>query len=433
MEMVSNRGRPGHAKTCATSEDFCSEVYSQIQLQCLSTSIHQHVMSSAIDAIDQPIDTAINIKLQCVASTSAIFHTPVPSTRNGGLDISNLFRHAKFTADGTSLITHNEDNRLRTYILPTDLLDDENETHSLVEYSSFQSASNIQSYALYPGFDLQNASTTIALCGSAFVPISLRNVLHYDTVHATYPFINEKNEAHMPPRSLLFNRDGTHFLAGSENTLAVFDCSRNGSGPLFTHQLKPGRRAPQNSVQAQRRGAVSASSISTDGVLALGTTTREVALYEQEGLGLCTSVFSLEDGVGTGVTNVEWSPCGKYLLIAERQSDVIQVYDLRDTHQKVSSLSGRNANTTQILGIDVVPIATGYEVWGGGMDGKVRMWNNPGSSEGIVEADTEFKVADGEYKIPNEFFARLTLMQHLSRALHGILVARYWLHALEID
>lgn len=352
-------------------------------------------MPSVIDGIEQ--NTGDN-NLKCVASTGDAFHAPTSTTRKDQALISNVLRNAKFTPDGTSLVTHNEDNRLRTYVLPTDLLDETSQPHSLVEHSSFQSASNIQSYALYPGFDLQDPSTTLALCGSAFVPISLKNVLHYDTVHATYPFVNEKTEGHMPPRSLIFTRDGTHFLAGSENTLAAFDCSRDGSGPFFSHQLKPGRKAPQNSLQAQRRGAVSALAISTEGTLALGTTLREVALYEQEGLGRCTSVFSLEPGVGTGVTNVDWSPCGKYLLIAERQSDVVQVYDIRDTHQKVATLIGRNANTTQTLDIDVVPTATGYEVWGGGLDGKVRMWRDPGSVGGNVGPDAELGVATGEWK-----------------------------------
>lgn len=343
-------------------------------------------------AISQLIDTDI----KCVASTYTDFHSPVASTRDGSRHISNLFRHVKFSADGTSIVTHNEDNRLRTYVLPTDLLDAGNKAHSMADHSSFISASNIQSYALYPGFDLQDVCTTLALCGSAFVPISLKNVLHYDTIHATYPFINEKTEGHLPPRSLLFTRIGTHFLAGSDNSLAAFDCSRDGSGPLFLQQLKPGRKATHNSVQAQRRGAVSALAISTDGILALGTTLREVAFYEKEGLGRCTSVFSLESGVGTGVTNVEWSPCGKYLLIAERQSDVVQVYDIRHTRQKVSTLSGRKAGTTQTLDIDVVSTATGYEVWGGGIDGTVRMWSDPGSREGEVGINSELNVADGE-------------------------------------
>lgn len=367
--------------------------FTQLDTPTSSIHSHQHVMPSAIDAAGPQLDSDI----KCVASTGTSFHSPVSTTRKDGQRISNLFRHAKFTPDGTSLVTHNEDNRLRTYVLPTNLLDEEGQPHSLVEHSSFQSASNIQSYALYPGFDLQDASTTLALCGSAFVPISLKNVLHYDTVHATYPFVNEKNEAHQPPRSLLFTRNGTHFIAGSENTFAAFDCSRDGSGPLFSRQLKPGRKAPQSSLQAQRRGAVSALAISNDAVLALGTTLREVALYEREGLGQCASVFSLECGVGTGITDLDWSPCGKYLLIAERQSDVVQVYDIRDTHQKVTTLTGRNANTTQTLSLDVVPTATGYEVWGGGLDGKVRMWKNPGDVQGNVGFDAEFKVADGGY------------------------------------
>lgn len=133
------------------------------------------------------------------------------------------------------------------------------------------------------------------------------------------------------------------------------------------------------------QGIISALSISSEGMLAAGTLLREISLYSNEGSGECITSFSLSTVIsqmdpckGNGVSHLAWSPCGTYLFIAERQSDTIQVYDLRNTLSRVSLLSGRKAITTQRLGINIVPTAEGSEVWAGGTDGCVRMWKQPG-------------------------------------------------------
>ncbi|KAM3424120.1 hypothetical protein BST61_g11334 [Cercospora zeina] len=293
----------------------------------------------------------------------------------------NLFRKALFTPDGTTIITHNEDNCLRTFVLPPDLLEDAKEPRCLTEHAIWQASSNIQSYAIYPGFDLQNPATTFVLAGASNVPVTLRNALHYDTVQASYPLIMPTNEEHQPPRSVDFTRDGTHFLVGSDSLLAGFDCSRYGEGPRISHKLRRGRKAPRGLQIFQRKGFVSALGISNEGLLALGTNEREIALYSNEGLGSLISSFELEVDLGSGVSDLKWSPCGKYLLVAERQSNVVQVYDVRNTQRKVSDLTGRYAITPQKMYVDVVPSVNGYEVWGGGTDGVVRMWSNPGEKE----------------------------------------------------
>ncbi|KAI7600732.1 hypothetical protein KC346_g13143, partial [Hortaea werneckii] len=82
----------------------------------------------------------------------------------------------------------------------------------------------------------------------------------------------------------------------------------------------------------------------------------------------------------------------RYLIIAERQSDCIQVFDVRNTLQRVSTLTGREANTTQKLGIDVVPTIDGSQVWAGGTDGVVKMWENPGLAAGDQRPQREMKL-----------------------------------------
>jgi WD40 repeat protein len=140
------------------------------------------------------------------------------------------------------------------------------------------------------------------------------------------------------------------------------------------------------------------------GLLAAGTYSRYVGLYDAFGQGDCVGVFSVKgtsaDGKigGSGVTQVSWSPCGRYLYIAERKSDGIMVYDIRKTGQLLSWLRGRKAQTNQRLGFDTVAMDDqgGHEIWAGGLDGLTRMWKNPYQHEGSIAPTFEFKGHDGE-------------------------------------
>lgn len=326
--------------------------------------------------------------------------------RNNGRE-SNFFREAQFSSDGTTIVTHNEDQCLRTYVLPTGLLDAAEEPHSLVAHSTGPSPSNLQSYAVYPYFDLREPETTLVLSASVDQPISLSNALDYSIIHAKYQHVNSKTEEYIRSNSLAFTQDGTHFIAGSKNQISIFDCARDTSGPSSTHRTgassKARRMYGKPSMSCQ--GIVSTLSISIDGVLAAGTTEREVGLYANEGRGECMTAFPIaergvwangvEQAQGTGITSIEWSHCGRYLCIAQRQCESIQIYDVRNTMQWVSRLTGRLANTTQKLGMDVVPTADGYEVWAGCTDGSVRKWRNPGSKDGEHAPDASLQLHDG--------------------------------------
>ena len=322
---------------------------------------------------------------------------------------ANCFREAQFSGDGTSVVTQNEDHCLRTFVLPTNLLEDTGESHTLAAHSTAHPPTHVQSYAVYPGFNLQDASTTVVLSACQDVPISLNNALHFNTVHATYPLVNATTEAYIAPNSLAWTNDGRHFVAGSKDQISIFDPSYSGSGPMATHKTAHGRRERQmygpNSVQASK-GVVTALSISHDGVLAAGTRERHIGLYANEGSGECLTTFSVaplpgepDHLGGTGITQLAWSPDGLYLLVAERQSDVIQVYDVRNALRRVGWLSERRANTTQRLGMDVVPTADGYEVWAGGTDGSVRKWTNPGFVEDEQRPQGVLQLHDGRCSI----------------------------------
>ena len=151
------------------------------------------------------------------------------------------------------------------------------------------------------------------------------------------------------------------------------------------------------------KGIVSALGVSSQGLLAAGTFSRWVGVYDGYGRGGTVGVFEVrrsespedEKFWGTGITQVIWSSCGRYLCVLERESDGVGVWDIRGTGKILSWLRGRNARTNQRLAADLM----GDGIWAGGTDGKVRVWEGLGKLEGDVNAVWEFQAHDGQYSL----------------------------------
>ncbi len=139
------------------------------------------------------------------------------------------------------------------------------------------------------------------------------------------------------------------------------------------------------------KGIVSALGVSSEGMLAAGTYTRWVALYDVLSRGGNAGVFSVgtEDEVerGGGITQAVWSACGRYLCVVERASDGVGIWDIRGTGKRLAWLRGRNARTQQRLSVEVV----GAELWAGALDGVVRVWEGLGMAEGVMDPSWDFR------------------------------------------
>ncbi|KAK2754779.1 hypothetical protein FQN54_006672 [Arachnomyces sp. PD_36] len=305
---------------------------------------------------------------------------------------SNYTKDVEWSPDGTFVVTNSADNHIRTFILPPDLLDERSTPHRLEPYSVIPSKEPVYSTALYPYCSLQDPSTTIILASVRDHPIRLNSALSPHLL-ASYSLICPSTEAFITPYSMLYpsTLGGTHFLTGSDSLICLFDVSRSGKdGPVSRLPTIPSKRKKIVGGGVGMKGIVSALSISSDGsgILAAGTFTRHVGLYGSNGSGDCIATFSVAGTEaqshigGGGVTQVLWSPCGRYLYVIERKSDGVLVYDIRVTGQLVGWLEGRKAETNQRLKADVV--ATGeegtHELWAGGTDGSMRVWKDPPSS-----------------------------------------------------
>jgi WD40 repeat protein len=298
-------------------------------------------------------------------------------------------------------------------------LDNQKPAHRLSPYSTLPSAEPTYATAVYPFYDLQDPSTTLFLSSVRDHPIRLSSALAPVSM-ASYSLVNPMTEAFITPHSMIYpsTLGGTHFLTGSDSLICLFDVSRPGTqGPISSMPTIPSKRKQIVGGGIGMKGIVSALAVSPtgDGILAAGTFTRHVGLYNSNGSGESLGTFSIaktaanRDIGGRGITQLAWSPCGRYLYIAERRSDGILVYDVRVTGQMLGHLRGRKALTNQRMKIEVVPSGPdgSHEVWAGGTDGFMRVWKSPEFSAGGQDPDAEFKVHDGKNLVDVHEFSML--------------------------
>lgn len=342
------------------------------------------------------------------------------------------------SADGTTVFTSSSTNTINSYILPEDLLSAHQEPLSLRPQGTITLPEPTHAIAPSPYFALQNPYTHLVLTGAKDHPLQLHHAFPQQSSSsspssfspvqpppiASYPLIHTATEAYQTPTSLLWPAPGTHFLAGTRNQIAYFDATRSSSGsgsgsPLLRIPTIPSaRRGNRKGGGVGMRGTVSALSVQSaeqGGIVAAGTWTRCVGLYDLLRAGACVATWSVEaaaagDGGddmnpsspgsgkrgggigGAGILQTLWSPCGRYLVVNERKSSGLLVYDVRVTGRLLGWLAGRGADTHQRLSCDVygVPGASGFEVWAGTADGTVMVWEGVGSREGYVDRSWEW-------------------------------------------
>lgn len=294
---------------------------------------------------------------------------------------------------------------------PPDLLGERSTPHRLEPYSTLASAEPTYATAIYPFFSLQDPSTTLFLSSVRDHPIRLTSALAPVSL-ATYSLVSPTTEAFITPHSMIYpsSLGGTHFLTGSDSLICLFDVSRPGNdGPVSWMPTIPSKRKQIVGGGVGMKGIISAMAVDPigDGILAAGTFTRQVGLYDSNGSGQLLGTFNVAKTEATrriggrGVTQLLWSPCSRYLYIAERQSDGVLIYDIRMTGQLLGWLEGRKTLTNQRMKVDVVSSGEdgSHEIWAGGTDGFMRVWRNPALTAGGQSHSWESKVHDGGYRI----------------------------------
>lgn len=289
---------------------------------------------------------------------------------------------------------------------PTNLLEPALTPQTLLPYASHELPEPSYATDIHGSFDLQNPSSTLFLASLRDLPIRLLSPFSPSIV-ASYPLVSPTTERYIAPSSLLFSlKNPNHFFAGSESLVSTFDINRNGQDPFNRVPTTPSRRN-RGGIRGEMgmKGIVSSLAVSCEGLLAAGTFSRWIGLYDGHGRGGTMGIFHVKGGegegegegedadTGIGITQVIWSSCGRYLCVVERGSNGIGVWDVRGTGRRLSWLRGRMAQTKQRLGVDIL----GSEIWAGGKDGMVRVWEGLGTAEGIVSPTGQFHAHEGTF------------------------------------
>ncbi|KAK0743610.1 WD40-repeat-containing domain protein [Schizothecium vesticola] len=319
----------------------------------------------------------------------------------------SFFKSVQWSADGTTLFTSSSSNRITTYVLPSTLLTPRPSPLPLLPTSTLLLGESTSAIAPCPYFALDHPPTQALLTAASDHPIHLHHAFPPSTSPqlpplSSFRLIKHETEAYLPVASLLWPSPGTHFLAGTTNRVALFDVAALRPDPVLAIATIPSTRHISKGHGVGMRGTVAALAVQPDpaGLIAAGTWTRHLALYDLQRAGTCVATWGVaaaaaEAGVGgRGVVQTVWSPCGRYLVVNERGAGGLLVYDLRGANRLVAWLVGREGDTNQRLSCDVFPgteAVGGFEVWAGTKDGGVVVWEGVGMKEGAVPPSWEWE------------------------------------------
>lgn len=327
-----------------------------------------------------------------------------------------FYSSAQWTADGTTIIVGASDSSVSSFVLPADLLQSADEGRRLEPQATTKLPEPTRALVPAPFFSLAEATSQTYLVGCRDHPLHIYHAFPRDehpNPLGTYKLVRQETEEYITPASLIWQYPGTHFLCGSANRLDYFDVSRHGSdGPILTVPTIPSKRHISKGSGVGMKGTVAALAASPydangGSIVAAGTWTRWMGLYDLQRTDKVVANWSISHAGdvefdahldGQGIVQVVWSPCGRYIVVNERHSGSLLVYDIRGSGQLLSALSGRKSTTQQRLACDVfqgdISGNTGFEVWAGSEDGSVLVWEDVGMQYGVTHPSWDWKAHD---------------------------------------
>ncbi|KAI8053738.1 WD40-repeat-containing domain protein [Syncephalis plumigaleata] len=277
----------------------------------------------------------------CIASTGSVYSGTVGTTlqqeTNSNSSTSNIYR----APDGSCLLTINNDNIVRLFDFPTQLLDDIPEM-TLTPSLSVSSGDTLYDAVWYPFMSSQDPASCCFITSTKDHPIHLWDAFT-GQLRASYTVIDHQ-ERFIGPTALTFNLDGTRIYAGYENMIEVFHIDRPGN-ESSKYATTPSRRSRQG-----QKGLISSLAFNPDrsGVYAAGSFTGSIGIYSEQNQQL---IYQLT-GADVGVIQVKFTPDGNYLYSASRKSNSILAWDIRQTGTILHRLE-REYTTNQRMTFDI--------------------------------------------------------------------------------
>ncbi|KAI9496871.1 WD40-repeat-containing domain protein [Zychaea mexicana] len=276
-------------------------------------------------------------------------------------DGNNHFRNAKWSPDGCCLLSNSNDNVLRLFNLPYEMLDEQAETDTITELATnfgIREGETVYDFAWFPSMNSQDPATCCFITSVRDHPMHMWDACT-GNLRASYAVIDHR-ERFVGPNVVSFNLDGSRIYCGYENMIEIFDIQRPGQESQKVPTI------PQRRTKKGQKGIISCLDFSPDyaGLYAAGSYSHTVGIYDETNNELCLKLTDIK----TGVTQVKFSPDGSQLFSASRVSNVISCWDIRNTAEVLYELP-RPGQTSQRIVFDIDP--SGKMLITGAQDGSI--------------------------------------------------------------
>jgi telomerase Cajal body protein 1 len=232
----------------------------------------------------------------------------------------------------------------------------------------------IYDYAWFPTMDYRNPETCCFAMTSRGRPIQLFDAFSAK-LRAAYTVYDQFDEP-TSAISVYFDKNGKKLYAGLNKRICIFDVSRPGR-ECESRELVQRVNINGRSQKLGQFGYVSCIDISEmTGTYAAGSYSGHIYLYDKaDG----QAIGYLPEKCSTGVSQLKFSPDGRYLFASNRKRDDIVCYDVRNTCDVVARFK-RPARSNQRISFDLSPIHGRY-LMTGGQDGQLRMFDTYASPD----------------------------------------------------
>jgi WD40 repeat protein len=284
------------------------------------------------------------IKEKTLNSINSI-NNPCCSTTNN-LDnestFNNYFKSAKWSPDGTCILSSSNDNILRLFELP-DITKSKERGLKIDPVLKVCDGESVYDYCWYPYMRSSDPSSSVFISASRDLPIHMWDA-YYGTIRASY-CTYDKYDQIVAPHSINFNLDGSKIYAGLNNLIQIFDISRPG-GPIDKKLTTPTRKSKHG-----QKGIIACMDFNPDysGLLAAGSLSKSIGIYDTNNSN--ELIFQKKKLKG-GVIQVQFSSDGNYLYSVSRQTDGIVCWDIRNTGKMLCDYI-RPGKTNQRISFDI--------------------------------------------------------------------------------
>ncbi|XP_039256888.2 telomerase Cajal body protein 1-like [Styela clava] len=331
-------------------------------------------LSTAKNELLQSFDTLETTNISVVPSTigEKVVAQSLETTLLASFELGkgNFFKGCKWAPDGLCLMTNSDDNIIRLYNTPMEILSKnwDKSPFKIEVCLKLKEAETIYDYTWWPRMNSIYPETCCLATTAKDQPIHLWDAFNGD-LRASYIAKNSVDEI-TAAHSIAFSPDGLQMICGFTKELRLFYIDRPGD----QCEKYPTRKHKRASGQ---RGIISTSEFHPDGSsIACGSYDGTVALYSSKN-GELISIFNAKN---KGITQVKFSPDGNRLYTGSRKDNAIVCWDVRFLNGDLFHLE-RTVDTNQRVYFDLVSgvlseeILSENTVISGGTDGFISFWD----------------------------------------------------------